>query len=171
MGGDSSSCNTLQHTATHCNTLQHTVRIRTRMRMGVTSSSCSILQHTATHCFTLRHTATHCITLQHRRNNLILSAGGTWGGLCVAIDLNLLQQSVATDCFLLQQSVGQVDRDSPVDALQLPPLQHACCDTLQHTLTHRNTLQHTATHCNATWPVIARRLPPPQHAVQRAWHL
>jgi len=48
-----SSCQDLQHAATHCNTLQHI------------ATHCNTLQHTATHCNTLQHTATHCNTLQH----------------------------------------------------------------------------------------------------------
>jgi len=49
----SSSCNTLQHVATHCNTLQHT------------ATRCNTLQHVATHGNTLQHIATRCNTLQH----------------------------------------------------------------------------------------------------------
>ena len=42
-----STCNTLQHTATHCNTLQHT------------TTHCNTPQHTATHRNTPQHTATY----------------------------------------------------------------------------------------------------------------
>ena len=51
--GQSISCNTLQHVATHCNTLQHV------------ATHCNTLQHVATCCDTLQHTATHCNTLHH----------------------------------------------------------------------------------------------------------
>jgi len=78
------SCNTLQHTATHCNTPRiyrsqseqaathcNTPRIY-RSHSEQAATHCNTLQHTATHhAFTglrankLQHTATHCNTLQH----------------------------------------------------------------------------------------------------------
>ena len=57
--GAASSCNTLQHNATHCITLQHSAGLCNSLHHN------AILQHTATHCNTLQHTATHCNTLQH----------------------------------------------------------------------------------------------------------
>ena len=63
-------CNTLQHTATHCNTLQHTatyVTVLIFQRRSVlldTATHYNTLQHSAPRYITLQHTATHCNTLQ-----------------------------------------------------------------------------------------------------------
>ena len=84
------TCNTLQHTATHYNTLQHTathynvpqyallqryvtylIPVRDMAHSCVyhnlqhIATRCNALQHTATHCNTLQHTATHHNVLQH----------------------------------------------------------------------------------------------------------
>jgi len=68
-------CNTQQHAATHCNTLPHTAtrcdillqaatRCNTNQILSMDThpspSFSTTLQHTATHCDTLQHTAAHC---------------------------------------------------------------------------------------------------------------
>ena len=58
-----STCNTLQHTATHCTTLHHTATHCNALQHTVTH--CNALQQTTPHCNTLRYTAAHCNILQH----------------------------------------------------------------------------------------------------------
>ena len=147
--GFPSSCNTLQHTATHCKYLQF--------------FTCNTLQHTATHGNTRQHTATHCNTLQI----LAALAATNKGSLPTATHCNTLQHtahtcgfSPAIYCNTLQHMTTQCKY---LQRWQLRTrghfqLQHTAtyCNTLQHTATHCkylqfftcNTLQHTETHCN-----------------------
>ena len=124
------SCNTLQHTATHRNTLQHTAtqcntlqHTYARLYSSMCDITCNTLQHTATHCYTPQHTATHCNTHMH---------------ICIS-SLESLLVCVCDHCNTLQFTATH-------------------CDTMQHTATHICTseflhvwhnVQHNATYrCN-----------------------
>ena len=74
-----SSCNTLQHTATHCNTLQHT----------------------ATHCNTLQHTATH-LRVQANYHILVVMEGPEIEDIWHMSDFSRVLQCVAVCCSVLQ---------------------------------------------------------------------
>ena len=69
----STSCNMLQHAATHYNVLQHTTTYCNTLQHAATHYT--TLHHTATYCNVLQHTTPHCIILQH-----IATYCNTWRG-------------------------------------------------------------------------------------------
>ena len=147
MQHNTTSCNTLQHIATHL-CLGH-LRLDTRLSyftfnpthyntLQQTATDCEIRPNTATHCNTLQHTATHCNTPQHPATHAphLQSYAARHQTITFDIQSDTLQHA-ATRCNTLQHAATHLC----LVHMRL----HTRPSHLTLNMTHYNTLQHTAT--------------------------